>query len=324
MRKNILVLALLFCGGFSLAAQSHPDVSIYVAPVTGRGGKSEENSLFYNQLIYELTDQKINMAKTQKGAEYSLIGRLSPYTGGAGQYVFHLELQNNKTREITVEGELLYETPDDTNQLFSVLVTSLLYTIPGDYIAVDNIPTEPNKDSDWRNNWLYLGLAAKWTPGVNVGTVGRSNFLGFQGGISAEFHFLNFLSFETGLEGGLNGVKIKSTTTGKETDYYDLLIEVPLLLKYVFKPGSNLMLEPYTGLYINFPLVKTINPPLLSFILGFQCGVKAGPGAVFLGLGGTMDIGNTTVRNVSNVSYHRYNIHLGLGYKYGLFQREIK
>jgi len=131
MRKTILVLALLLCGAFSLAAQSRINASIYVAPVTGRGSRSDDNFFFYNQLLYELTDQKIVIANTQKDAEYSLIGTVAPYSGVVGQFAFHLALLNNMTGKITVEGELQYFIPYDTEKLFPVLVASLIYTIPG-------------------------------------------------------------------------------------------------------------------------------------------------------------------------------------------------
>jgi len=319
MRKNILVLALFLCGGFYLAAQSRPNAFIYVSPVTGKGSKPQDNSFFYNQLVYELTDQKISMVKTHRDADYSLIGTVAPYLGGAGQFVFHLILQDNATNEITVEGELLYEVPDDTNELFSVLVTSLLYTIPG----------EPVRAYGWRDNWLYLGLAATWSPRVYLGTSTNLTTTPYiplypLPGLSAEFHFLNFMSFEAGVEMAGDTVKRKDNKS-----YNNLLLEVPLSVKFVFKPGSNLMLEPYLGANLTFPFFKgdwrTSYPLPLSGLLGFQTGVKAGPGAVFFDIRFAMDISSTSSVGlpISNKDYfQRVIIHLGVGYKYGLFQRK--
>jgi len=332
MRKNILVLALLLCGGFSLAAQSRPDASIYVTPVTGTGSRPEDNSAFYKQLVLELTGQGFNLAKTQKGADYSLIGSLTPYTGWEGQFVLHLELRDNKTGEMKVEGELLYEAPDDVKQQFPVLVTALLYTIPPETvpaaaipvepipaaaIPVDTIPVETGKNDEWRNKWLYLGLAATWTPRFYI-VGGNSKYYGDpHGGFSAEFHFLNFLSFETGVE-------LAADWPEKIYDI-DTMIEIPFLLKFVIKPNAYFMLEPYAGAYFNISLRKTTVPSLFSWLAGFQYGVKVGPGAVFLDGRFAMDIGDTKVWAGNNpIPYKRYLFHIGLGYKYGLFQRNIK
>jgi len=311
MRNNILVLALLLCGGFSLAAQSRPDASIYVTPVTGTGSKAEDNSVFYKQLVLELTGQKFNLAKAQDGAGYSLIGSLGNYTGCEGQFVFHLELRENQTGELKAEGDLLYEAPGDVNQQFPVLVTTLLYTIPID----------PAVNDEWRNKWLYFGLAVTWTPHFYIGD-GGSLYLGDpHGGFSAECHFLNFLSFETGIELAVDWLNI----SGK--DYRNPMLEIPLLAKFVIKPGSYFMIEPYAGAYINIPFSDTTKPPLFSWLAGVQSAVKVGPGAIFLDGRFAMDIGKSTVKTAPGVvvpPYQRYIINIGLGYKYGLFQRNKK
>jgi len=143
MRKTILVLALMFCGALSMAAPSRITASIYIAPVTGRGSRPDDNSWFYTQLEYELTNQRVAIANARRDADYSLIGTVGPYLP-TGKFSFHLELQNNKTGAITVEGDLLYVTPYDTEPLFSSLVTSLIYTIPG-FVDVTGVKLNKNK-----------------------------------------------------------------------------------------------------------------------------------------------------------------------------------
>jgi len=330
MRKTILVLALIICGGFSLAAQSSPDASVYVTPVTGNGSKSEDNTLFYNQLVSEITGNNFNLARAQNGADYSLIGTISRYSdgvasgAGAGQFVFHLGLRDNKTGETPVEGELLYGTFNDVIAEFPVLVTSLLYTIPTDTTG---------KNDEWRNKWLYFGLSARYAPRVYTWKVGsgyknEKEFLGFGGGLSIEFHFLNFLSVETGA-----GVTYDSPEY-LDKPYKNLTVELPLFLKYVFKPGANFMLEPYIGAHYNIPIRPidrsyTFSPAKLTVLGGFQFGVKVGPGVLFADLRGSGDIGNAKLVAPSSVNppppeYHRYVGQLGLGYKYGIIQRKTK
>jgi len=347
MRKNIFLFAVLLCGAFSLAAQTSPNASVYVPPVAGNGSKPDDNSLFYKQLVDELTGQNFNLAKAQDGADYSLIATLARDTGSEGQFVFHLGLQDNKTRIITVEGELLYLTAGDTNQLFPVLVRSLLYTIPVDMAVIADTKetaetanaadieyaADAIKNDDWRNKFLYIGAAVTWTPHIYTWEIAKDtkkynkipNFtnyplpLGVSGAISAEVQFLDFLSFETGA-----GLAFDRFSNGGNT-YYNTFLEIPVLLKYVFKPGTDFMLEPYLGAHINLPIVShTFNTSLLSGMFGFQFGVKVGPGVLFADVRAGGDIFNSTVKAPSGggpSEYHRYIAHIGLGYKFGFFQR---
>jgi len=309
MRKNILVLALLFCGGLSLAAQSRLDLSIYVTPVTGNGGKPEDNSLFYKQLVLALAGQNTyNLAKTQSDADYSLVGSLAHYSDAAaeGQFVFHLELWDSKTSDFKVEGELLYVTPDDISQQVPVLVTTLLYTIPEDESMSD----------DWRNKLLYLGAAVTWTPRIYDKRSGYPGDPYFS--FSLEYHFLSFLSLETGIELAVDEVRVKL----QDYVYRDTVIEIPLLLKFVINRGSYFMLEPYGGIYFNISPRKTTKPPPLAWLVGFQTGVKAGSGVAFFDVRFAMDTKKSKVgTGATEISYQRSLIYFGLGYKYGLFNR---
>ena len=331
MRKNILILALLLCGGFSLAAQSRPDASIYVTPVTGNGSKSDDNSFFYKQLVQEITNQDFNLAKTQKSANYTLIGSLDRYAFVEGQYAFHLELRENKTGELKVEGDLLYESPEDARQQFPFLVSSLLYTIPVDNIAEGAKKTEDTEDTegvekteDWRDKLVYLGIAATWTPRFYVGSAVVPYYGSPHGGISAEFHFVNFMSFEIGAELAVDEIK---PFVNKTDVYHDIMIEFPFLLKFVIKPGSYFMLEPYLGPQINIPYPGNTNLPMFSGLVGFQFGVKVGPGVLFFDGRFGMDFAKSGVGSSANnnrFAYQRFITHLGLGYKFGLLQRKIK
>jgi len=316
MRKYVLPLVLLFCGVFSLSAQSRTDASIYVPPVTGLGSNPEDNTLFYKQLVFELTEQYFKLAKAREGADYSLIGSLSPYDGR--QFSIYLELRNNKTGEITVEGELLYETVDDVSDQFSALVSTLVYTIP------DETGTK------WRNNWVYVGASVFWTPriyfGVGDNKNSSTNYANPGGGLSLELHLFDFMSVEAGLEITTDRVKIS-----ENRDYWNPLLEIPILLKYVIKPGawSWFMVEPYAGAQFNilFPdATDNIKPPLLTVVFGLQYGVKAGPGTFFIDGRVGIDWGESTI-NVSGrkePDFQRFIIHLGFGYKFGFFQKVQK
>jgi len=303
----------LLCPAFSLSAQSN-NASVYVMPVTGIGSKPGDNEFFYNRLSSEVTYQNFNLTKTLKDAEFCLIGTLFPYSDDADkpslkQFIFHLMLLDNKTNENRAEGELVYEAPEDINNLFPVLVHTLLYTIP------------ENKGRDnWRNKILYAGGSFFWTPRVYTAETSSTNFANFGGGIFAEYHFLDFLSVGTGFE--LTTDLIKVNTRSRDS-YLNVLLEIPVLVKYVFKPGDYFILEPYTGFHFNIPFIKTTTPSPASWLIGLHYGVKAGPGVVFIDPRFSIDLGKSEIHSsgASGLSFQRYIIHFGIGYKLGFFTR---
>jgi hypothetical protein len=312
--KKCTVLVLFLCLCFPLAAQSRPYPLIFVAPVTGTGSKPDENFSFYKLLVYELSEQNYSIAKTQAAADYSLIATIAPQINEHGtpvlnQYVFRLEVKDNKAGEVTVDGELLYEVPDDVNNLFPVLIDTLLSTIP----------EEMGKKDDWCNKWLYFGGSVFWTPRAYIGDEQSTLFVNFGGGISAEYQFLDFMSAEMGFQFASDWV-----AAFVNNHYRNILLEIPLLVKYVAKPSAHFMLEPYAGIHVNVPFYRTTKPPALSCLLGFQYGVKTGPGVFFVDPRLAIDIGKSTVEALpgSRVPhFQRYIIHFSIGYKYGIFQK---
>jgi hypothetical protein len=318
--KFYAALTLLLFLGFSslpLAAQSGIHAfSVYVPPVSGDGGKPEDNYYFYKQVVSELEYQHYNLAKTERSADFLLAGTLAPHAYNtvrpAGkQYVFRLELFDNKTGETMIDGELIYAAAEDAKYALPSLVSVLILTIP----------EETGKDN-WRGKWLYFGAAAFWTPRVYAAETSTSTqFVNFGGGVYAEFQFLDFLSFEAGLEFTSDLISVYANTV--DVYHRGLLFEVPLILKAALKPGGSFMLEPYGGVQFNVPLEKAIVPPLLSWLAGFQYGIKAGPGVVFVDPRFTMDIGKSKMGpDIDGLSFQRYVLHLGIGYKFGVWNRK--
>jgi hypothetical protein len=315
--KFYATLTLLLLSIFPLAAQSGEHTfSIYVPTVSGDGGKPEDNYYFYRQVVSELEYQHYNLAKTKKNAEFSLVGTLSPHpyntirTAGK-QYVFRLELFDNKTGETMMDGDLVYAAAEDAIYALPSLVSMLVLTIP-----------ENTGRDNWRDKWLYFGAAAFWTPRVYAAENSTSTYFGNAGGgVYAEFHFLNFLSFETGMEFASDLISVYIKTV--DIYHRGFLFEVPLVLKFALKPGGNFMLEPYGGVQFNVPLNKEIIPPLLSWLAGFQYGIKAGPGVLFVDPRFTMDIGDSGIGpDNGEPHFQRYILHMGIGYKFGVFTRK--
>ena len=312
MRKYI-VFILLLCPFFSLYAQTR-SAAVFVPPVTGMGSTTGDNDFFYKQLVYEVSYQKFILAKTNKDAEFILNATISEQRDdvptGVKHYNIHLVLIDNKTGKTASEGDLIYESIEEVKDLFPTLAHTLLYTIP----------EEAGKDN-WRNKTLYAGASAIWSPRIYTSESSSAHLVSFGGGLFAEYHFLNFLSVEAGFEIATDMFKVTSSGSG---NYTNILLEIPVLVKYVIKPGDFFVLEPYAGAHFNIPFGKSTVPPLISVLAGFQYGVKAGPGVVFVDPRFSMDIGESAISKEStfkDISFHRYIIHLGIGYKIGFFTK---
>jgi hypothetical protein len=314
--KKIIFILLIFRAVFAVSAQSRQGVSVFVPQITGVGSDSGDNAHFFKQLIFELTVQNLGITQTLKDADYSLIGTLVPNKGnkdwlsGRDQYSFRLELQDNKTGKIIADGELIYETPEDLNNLFPSMVNTLISTIP-----------EKGIENEWRNKLLYLGGAFFWTPRIYGGDNKSTHFVNFGGGVYAEYHFLDIMSAEAGFELAADWVAVSANTVSNNRN---LLLEIPVLVKFTIKPESYFMLEPYIGVHVNVPFYTTTKPPLFSALAGFQYGVKAGKGVVFIDPRFSIDIGKSSVEALPGVrapSFQRYIIHFGIGYKHGILQK---
>ena len=289
--------------------------------ITGTGNRWDDNNFFHKQLVSEVTYYQFPLAKKQKDAEYILAGTLSARPdkapSGAKQYLLHLALRDVKTNASRAEGELVYETPEDIKDLFPNLVYTLLYTIPeaGGSAAAGN--------NDWRNKWLFVGAFASWIPHIYTADNVSTHLVNFGGGVFAEYHFINFMSVGAGFEIAPDLIKV--TPKDKES-YSNILLEIPVYVKGVIKPGNYFILEPYAGVHFNIHFKKTITPPVISWLAGFQYGVKLGPGVFFIDPRFSMDIGKSILNaapssGVKKVPFQRYVIHLGIGYKLGFYTK---
>jgi hypothetical protein len=104
------------------------------------------------------------------------------------------------------------------------------------------------------------------------------------------------------------------------------MLEVPLLVKIIIKPGDVFLLEPYSGVNLNISLFGATKPPLLSWVVGYQHGVKAGPGAFLFDFRFSMDLGKSTLEKRGTQEpppelYQRFSGSFGVGYKFGLLQK---
>ena len=337
--KKCAVWVLLFCAAFSLFAQNTDDVTIFVPRVTGTGKSPGDNAAFTEIIKHELRSRNVLVKETWEEADYSLIGALSLYDRNAGVYTLSLMLQD-KADLILYEQFLLYSTREEADiyiptVLFNMLSSVFVMHVGGTAEVPAETPVEKAEDSEaWRNKKWYIGLNAFWNPRIYHGT--KTEFFGnnFGWGISVEYNlwrygygemvYLKYLSFGTGMYFTSDWI-IATPKTGD--DYWNMILQIPLTIYGVFKPGTIFLHEPYLGLLFNIPLRFETIPYLLSWRAGFQYGVKAGKGVVYGDIGFSMDFGKSdlNVKRPGNTrQYDRYMIYLGVGYKYDLVEPTVE
>ena len=357
--KKTEIWVLLFAINLPLYAQIPENVFVYVAPVTGEGIE-QNDGVFIEKLLEEEVKLRDYVAvSSSQAADFLLIGTIVPYYGdfAAGMegwepgslgnaaregeggiasgweadsgwesqafepsgteapllYLFHVQLQDAQSNIILVEQDLIYGSMDDFILVFP--------------IVMNNIFSQPllkfsDPDDSWRNKWLYVKASAIWTPRVYLGLEPSTYYNNFGGGLGAELHFLNFMSAEMNIEIAPDWIRYDRKLDDR---YLDLVMEIPLLIKFVFKPSWYFMLEPYAGVQFNISLFRNTVPPLFSWLIGMQYGVKVGKGVIFVEPRFAMDIGrsglNVPRAGLATNAYRRLIIYLGIGYKFGFFSR---
>ena len=314
MRKLCIILLLVLC--FPLFAQQTPESAIYIPYVEGSGSGVEDNSYFLHLLETETLARNYRAVQNREEANYSLIGRINPH--GNGDFIFQLELVNNNDDSIIVRQDVIYHYYTEAYSLFSILMLTMF----------SNIPERPREDPMLffiqrpQDHWLILGAYGFWTPRIYSDNDTSVCFLNFGAGLSAEWYFLNFLSFETGVEFTSDWLLI----AGKSNDeYHDFILETPIFLKYVYNPSGTFFIGPLAGIKTTVSLRKITRPSAVSWLAGLQYGVRIGPGFVFVEARYSADTGNSRVNaGFSDQKYRRHMLNIGVGYKYGFFPKERK
>jgi hypothetical protein len=352
--KICAAFLLLLALSFPLFAQTAGGVSIYVPPVTGAG--PVDNDSFHAFIVRRLEERNYLIFDTPEEAAFTLTARLVPqhasddegdgnkgdyeeYTGEtllpfggdentAHMYVLHLTLTDNETEETAVVHDLFFTDPNEIRDLFilpHVQIREYAYAT-GRFGSLSGSAGGADFGEDaWRNQQWYFGATAFWTPRVYTAEKSVTHYINFGFSLSAEYHFIKFA------EGKLEFLKYLSVGTGVElfpdwivlTDrqgdsYRDLVLEIPLLVKGVFKLSGHFMLEPYAGVNLNLALYGETKPPLFAWRAGFQYGVKAGPGALVIEPWFSMDFGRSRFGKEytpDKIEYQRYMMHIGVGYK---------
>ena len=339
VKKYSLLPLFFFLFVFSLAAQetmdtpfvredpsSFRETKIYVPPIDGIGS-IEDMAYFFKGITGEITRQYRTLGRTRRTSDYVITGKIMPIAeleeeiemppdSEDDENILFIELFDNTMQEIIALQYITYTIPDaTTDEALSVIIYNLISGIP------DLLEGTGSYD-DWRNKRLYLHASFLWTPRMYAADYVAVHNAGIGGQIMADYHFLSWLAVTAGVQVSQDWV----TTYSDPNDYVqDMVLYVPLAAKFVFRPGDLFMLEPYLGLQGNFSLLQTTWSFPLAWIIGAQFGVKVGFGIVTLDAGFAMDVGKSAILDPESdfalAEFHRYSLHVGLGFKYGFWDR---
>jgi len=323
----LFFLFTVFCAFAQAPTRDNPadfrETRIYVPPIDGIG-VIEDMAYFYKQITGEITRQYRQLGRTRRTSDYVITGRVMPIDeleeeiemppdAEGDENVLFIELFNNETDEIIGMQYITYTIPDaTTEEAISVIIYNMLSGIPD---LLEGIAFYDN----WRHRRLYLNASFLWTPRYFYGDYPSVNISGVGAEITADVHLLSFLAVSLGGELSQEWMRITNKEGDEQTD---MLLAVPLAVKFVFRPLESFMLEPYLGAQYNLSLLRTTTPYPVAWLAGTQLGIRLGYGVLTIDPRFSMDFGKSwTVFKGDTYEYWRYSIHLGIGFKLGFFNR---
>jgi hypothetical protein len=327
--KLCIVGLLLLCAVFPLSAQTNDRVSIYIPPITGTGSTPEDNEIFSYVLAIELRAWNFRIVTDPSEAEYSLVGTLADsgtYYGEDAEGRCYLLLSLNKGGITLYEQGAFYTITQEANAYIPSLLRNIfsnIFDIP-EFIVEEVEEPEPIDEDAWRNKQWYLGAEVFWNPRLYYGDRLGAHLANFGLGLSVEYHFHDFMAAGTGLEVTNDYF---NASLRADDDHHNTILQIPLLIKYVWRHDVNYMHTPYAGIQFNLPLFLDTTPAIVSWQTGFQFGMKAGPGVLYADARYSTDFGSSGLhknRPHDTRRYNRYMIYLGAGYKYDLVTPAIK
>jgi hypothetical protein len=327
MKKYLIVMA-LFLPTFVLFAQSRDDVTIYLSPVTG--GTPEQQSFFNDNFRMELVGANYTVVDDQRQGDYSMnLSVTQEIEDGYGDVaeeiinVLNISLLDNKDGREILQFSWAFDSLEEMYEWNLHLI----------YQAMANVPltklTAVPDTNHWRNKWIYIaaygGMELQFgfydSDDPNRSRTPTFNMPAYFG-LGLEFQFLNFMSAEVALMGGPFAV---------EAGYSSLVFNLPILLKFPLKPSKHFMLEPYGGIQFNASSEYAIEPALMSWVGGFQYGIRGGEyGAITIDVRAMGDLNGRTKLHPTFVPYlghpgfdsiKGFQLSFLIGYKIGFYNR---
>jgi hypothetical protein len=286
-------------------------------------------------------------------AIYSVGASIAPEDDGS---VLSITLSNVEESREMVTQELFYMRVEESYEILPFLVWQMLANAP---FLVNDIPPPPPPrvyntetestnnsgrmtpivnlvnavpdDDSWKNKWIYLGAKFGVSPRFYTAAGDKANAtsITIELGVESSIQVADFLSvqvetnfsLDTADYQNLEEIPAAQPPVLSDKTYRNPIINFPLLLKGVLKPGRSFLVEPYGGAYLNLPLTAEIQPPIGGWTAGLDFGVKTGGGIIFFDFRYSTDFGKTKV-NDRRIEFNRNIVSVTAGYKVGFLNRK--
>ena len=353
MKKTLLFIVLLFSAVLSFA-QSIPNNFLFIE---GIAENDDHREFFLTNFAIEANTFGYTVTKTKQEAAYTfrfsvvpntvvIDGVQRPAPPGDNQYVLKIYLIDNTENMVVLRFDFFFTQLVEMYEYTQLIFLRATVYIPPATRGGGIRPAAVSGSSDkgWQNKWLYLraslnypivfhSLLPKGLVGgqaVYEGTFEAPNELipidhkiqpqpGLTVGL--EIQFLNFMSLEANLQMSL----------GDTSTYTHFNAAAGAELKFPIKT-SSLVIEPYlAGNYqLNTsPIFSEF--PTLSAGAGVQVAAKGGNlGAFFVDINYMQSFTEVLMKNPYGIlapnpdfiHYSRFVIGIGIGYKFGFFDRK--
>jgi hypothetical protein len=340
MKKIWCFFCFLILGGAAFAADIN-NTSIYLE---GTAAIPEQLAFFMENFRMEADAAGFEIAENKADAGYIFKFRVEPYTDPSDprlRYSIYISLILNEDGSEMLSLGWPFASLEEMYEYNQYLFLLVAMNIPK-----PEIPEQIVEDEGWRNKWLYVRASldfpitfyALMADGLIAGS--GAYFKDENGKVlrvspvdnkvvalpgmtlGLELQLFKWLSIEPKIQIGweyLNDKDFVNLAAGLE-------VKVPL------KVVKHIMLEPYgVVVYPLFTPEEIFDTyPIIGFGAGLQLGIKGGaPGIVFLDLS-YMYFGDTGIFNSYGelypepkiIHYQRSVIGLGIGYKFGYFNRK--
>ena len=335
MKKVVFFLVFMALTASIFAQKGPPNRHIFIEGE----GTEEQVQFFLINFMMEANTLGFTVTERKQDAAFVVKFAVVPDTSYPGTFVLNMGLISNSDQQEVLAFAFFFS---DLMEMYEH--TQFIF-----YRATIYIPPNPDGellDRGWQNKWLYLRTSFNFPITFNAfkpdGLVGGAVYEGTyedpgdllpltniimpQPGITIglEFQFIKFMSLEANFQ-----VSLGNTSTYSFINY-----AAGTELKFILK-GRYLIYQPYGAFtyQLNTSSVFKEYPPM-SVGGGMQVAARGGKsGSFFIDVNYMQPLLGDLVKyndygvlwqNPDVIYYDRYVIGLGLGYKYGSFDRKRK
>jgi hypothetical protein len=344
--KRLFYFLTFLTAAMCVFAQTRDDIRIHIPSVKA---SPDQAAFFHENFTSETKGAGYTVTENAGEADYSLKLDVGPnmvlYDDGIEelapsdepQFVLNINLTRNEDDVVIIS---LFFPFTDLEEMYDFN----LYLL---YQAMANVPLTKeigaaDKSSHWKNKWIYIRVSidypitfyglkphdyygpAIWnseTLDQNSKSINIDNIISpwLAASVGLELQYLNWMSTE-----------VNFNLSFKDPMGNAFIPTIFIEQKFPIKPSEHFMIEPYAA--VTFPTNTSSRSrefPSLGVGGGVQFGARGGSaGALFVDVNYIYYFGDVVVTNTnstykypSTVTYNRFVVGLGIGYKIGFINR---